>query len=150
MVEWHQVATDFEPDGLLRDIYVLQTTKADWQRVWEAILRFEPPSLFSIDGVPAEKPMCVEEVFKVRCRATPLLSLTLESLVLNCHFFDEGEIEFDLDPTDVKGQDQLDVLTGFIHHLGRLTRKAVILTFENTTDQPILRYTPDDDEICRV
>ena len=144
-MEWLHVAPYFEPEGSLLDIYVLDTTLVEWQVVWDSIRLFEPPPKFAVDGMATEMPSRVEDVLGIRSTASPLLSLSLGGMILNCHFFGEEEIEFDLSPDTFRGQDQLDALTGFMLHLGKLTGKVVILTGESFKERPILRYMPGDD-----
>jgi hypothetical protein len=39
---WTEIASDFEWDGMLRDVYVLNTTIDDWQRVLDALKDLTP------------------------------------------------------------------------------------------------------------
>jgi len=47
---------------------------------------------------------------------------------LNCHFFQNDDIELDLDPREVTGQAQLDALLEFMRDIGRTTSASVVLT----------------------
>jgi hypothetical protein len=138
-VNWDQVAPDFEYDGSLRDIYVLETTASDWQAVLDAIW----PSLyfrsFKIDDADSGRPT-MAELFNPG--TTRRMCLDVGGIVVICHFFGEDEIEFDLDPREVTGQVQLDALADFMILVGRATRSPVILVPENMREAPILRYAP--------
>jgi hypothetical protein len=146
-MKWPQIAPDFKPDGSLRDINVVATSLSDWQNVLDSVRGFEPSPTYSVNGVPTELPSRVEEAFKSRSVASPRLSLSLGTITLNCHFFQESDIEFDFDPAEVHGQDQLDALASFMRRLGKVTGKVVVLTPENAMEIPILRYSPDGDEV---
>ena len=61
---------------------------------------------------------------------------------VNCHFFVEDEIEFDLDPREVTGPNQVEAIVGFMTLLGDVTGKAVTLTMENTPEAVIFRRLP--------
>jgi hypothetical protein len=62
---------------------------------------------------------------------------------LNCHFFDEQELEFDLDPSQVTGQVQLDGLLAFMRSLAAAVARTVLLSPENMHDHPFVRVAPD-------
>lgn len=68
------------------------------------------------------------------------------STTLNCHFFTDEEIEFDLDPSDMRPELLPDVLS-FLKILGRATSKPVILTVENAPEAAIMRFEPTNKEV---
>lgn len=144
---WGPPAADFEWDGSLRDIYVLNTDPADWQNVMQAIRELYGPVEFIVDGEPAEMPHGVDGVFAMRKRATVTLRFWVGPNLLFCHFFDGDKIEFDLDPRTVDGMASFDELRNFIRMLGDLTAKTVVLTCENAVDSVILRYSPEDADV---
>jgi hypothetical protein len=148
-MEWEQIAPEFDPDGGLRDIYVLKAQLKDWQVVLDAIRCFQPPPIYTVDGEVADLPNRVEHIFQRRLDASPMMSFQLLDMILNCHFFgsdqvQHGEqlIEFDLDPYEVSDSEHLDALVGFMKLLGSLTSKFVVLTPENGIESPILEYDP--------
>jgi hypothetical protein len=142
-MDWQEIALHFEPDGFLRDIYVPDSSIEDWQAIW-TFLTGDPDRLtFSVDGVPTVPPRTVAEVFAAGQDHSVLVSYALGNQVLNCHFFDEAEIEFDIDPRQVDGQDAADELTGFMTTIGRLISKPVILTQENDQAAMIARFDPE-------
>ena len=61
---------------------------------------------------------------------------------LKCHFFDDEEIEFDLDPREVKGPTELRDLSDFMRLLADRTGKTATLTHENTKSAIILAVAP--------
>ncbi len=62
---------------------------------------------------------------------------------INCHFFGDNEIEFDLDPREVTGPAQIDAVSGFMKLLAQTTGKMAILTYENAKEEIILSVTPE-------
>ena len=60
---------------------------------------------------------------------------------LNCHFFTEDEVEFDLDPREMKPE-LLGTLVDFFRLLGEATTKPVLLTMENMPEAVIMRFEP--------
>jgi len=141
-MDWTSLAPNFERDGALRDICVLGTTVDDWQRVMDALVQLEPPPSFSLDGKPAELPACAARLFELRSVASTLLTLNLESIQINCHFFGGAEIEFDLDPRDITGPAQFDVVLAFMKLLAETTGKVAILTHENAKEKIIFSASP--------
>jgi hypothetical protein len=149
-MDWKQIAGDFEADGSLRDIYVLGTTLVDWQNVIAGLYKFDPPPIFKINDVPTEIPLDIQEIFNMRSLASTLLSFPLGKMHLNCNFFQDDEIEFDLDPAEVDGQQEIDRLETFMRYLAKTTNKMVILTPENTKETSILRCSPESGEVIWV
>ena len=141
-IEWSTVAEDFEPDGSLRDIYVHDTTRDDWQRVLEHLKAHHSPLRFMIDSVDAPLPANVGDIFAIHKRASPSLGFSIEGVVVVCHFFTADEIEFDIVPQDVRGPAQLAALQSFMAELGRVTSRVVSLTPENAPHMPILEFDP--------
>jgi hypothetical protein len=142
-VDWDEIAPAFEPDGALRDIYVLETTLADWQAVLDALRGWTPRPAFVIGSADRPLPDRAEDIFASQWENTGLLSLFVGGMRLNCHFFTVDEIEFDLDPAEVAAPSQLAALTGFMRLLAGVTGKPVILTDENNQANPIFRVLPE-------
>jgi len=146
-MDWSQLAPDFQADGSLRDIYVLRTSLSDWALVWRALMASPDRLSFSIDGEAAELPLDIKEIFGLRDAHSIMASFAVGNQRLNCHFFDEGEIEFDLDPRHVNGLADVEPVVQFIVMLGRAVSKEVRLTPENAQDLIIARYDPVRDEV---
>ncbi len=149
-MDWHQVASDFAPDGALRDIYVFGTDLSDWQRVLDALRTWQPLPNLVIGGQPAIMPDKVDDIFGEARQQGAMLAVEVSGARVNCHFFGEDEIEFDLDPREVVGTIQLEGFEQFMALLGRATGKSVVMTMENTRDAVILRYAPDVQRLERV
>lgn len=149
-MNWSDIASDFRPDGSLRDIYIRGTTVSDWEEVW-AILTADPGRLdFLVDGDPAELPRDVHAVFRLRAAHALIASYKLGKQTLNCHFFIVEEIEFDLDPRGVEGPGEAEDLAAFMARLGRACAKEVRLTPENCPEEAIARYDPARDEVIWI
>ncbi len=150
MTDWPLIASAFHVDGALRDIYVLGTSRRDWARVRD-LLRATPEQLtFKIDGQETPPPADVAEIFNLSAEQGVLASYRLGKQRLNCHFFTEEQIEFDLDPCDVDGPAEADRLVGFMDALGRATAKEVRLTAENVPNEVIARYDPNSGTLVWV
>jgi hypothetical protein len=142
-LNWQDIAGHFAPDGTLRDIYVFDTTMEDWEAVWVFLTSDLDRLTFSVDDVPATPPETVVEVFAAGRDHSVLASYVLGSQILNCHFFDEAEIEFDIGPRQVDRLEPAHALADFMTAIGRLVSKPVILTEENDQTAVIARFDPD-------
>jgi hypothetical protein len=149
-MDWQRVARDFEADGSLRDIYVLETSLDDWQKVVDALRGRWPSPVFTLDGEPATLPRRVEAIFDAPREQAALLSLAVGEARAACHFFVEDRIEFDIDPRQIAGPAQVEAVAEFMALLGRATGKTVVLTLENAPEAVILRYSVEEDEVIWV
>ncbi|WP_432201133.1 hypothetical protein ACRAQ7_02570 [Erythrobacter sp. W53] len=153
-MDWDTVAVDFEPEGALRDIYVLDTTVADWQLVIDAIRQEVTGLTFKIGDEISELPIDAAEIF-YGAQREPIpdvmrhLYVPFEEGTLNCHFFGEYEIEFDLSPRDMNAE-TLPQLIKFLKLLGNATGKPVLLTMENVQEEQIMRFEPSTGEVVYV
>lgn len=87
----------FEPDGMLRDIYVFDTDVRDWQKVIDS-LRAGPYSLeFAAGDDPLPLPDAAQ-ICALQADITCSLSVDRHGMNLMCYFFTTEMIEFDLDP----------------------------------------------------
>lgn len=142
-MNWTDVASEFEWDGSWRDIYVLGATIDDWQRVLDALSVLSPSPSFFANGEPAPMRARVAEVFEQREMSSFFLTLSVGGVGLKCHFFDDEEIEFDLDPREIRGPAQLKAVSDFMALLADLTGKTAILTHENVKSAVILAVAPE-------
>lgn len=138
--DWVTLSSDFAPDGSLRDIYIFDSTRDDWQAVLDAVRNSGLPLRFLVDGEPAQLPERVADIFAMQERVTPSLQINCAGLRVGCHFFADDEIEFDLSPREVSGQDGLDAVAAFMKMLAETVKKDVVLTHEDTPSAVILRY----------
>jgi hypothetical protein len=142
-MHWSQLEQDFEPDGSVREIYVLGTTSADWQGLLDRLHDWKPRPSYAVDHELSSLPRNVADAFSAAREGSVLLRLNVEGLELCCHFFKQDQIEFDLDPAEISGPKEIEAISGFMRFLGQLTGKPVILTPENAQDLPILRCSPE-------
>jgi hypothetical protein len=147
-IDWNAVAHEFEWDGSLRDVYVLDATLADWQAVLDAIAARYLPLRFLTGETPAELPAHVTEAFSFWSgEAPPFLGFSVDGVTFACHFFATDAIEFDFDPRDVSGPESLASVLAFLGELARLTGRTAVLTPENLSDAPIFRADPMTDSV---
>jgi hypothetical protein len=141
-IVWNTVRDEFAFDGSCRDIYVFGTTIADWQRMLDAIRSAGYRLTYFRADQPIEMPRNAEDAFPLLDERDRRLSVWFADVLANCHFFAVEEIEFDIDPRDVKGQQELNALFGFMRCLALATDKEVVLTAENMREIVVFRVSP--------
>ena len=117
-------------DGSLRDIYVFDTTLADWERLINFIRDKFPIISFTLDSVQAKMPANASEIFAFRASQNPSCNFMVNGISVAFHFFCEEEIEMDIVPNDIDRPERLAILLNFIAGLGDCLNKPVVLTPE--------------------
>lgn len=130
----------FYRDGSLRDIYVCGTTVDDWQKLLTFLRAEKYRFTYEIGGVETSMPDDFSQIQNHIGSTGQLLSIYVDKVRLNCHFFCVEEIELDLLPNDVDTKDRVEAVFEFMSEVGRTLSKDVILTPENGRDQVLLRY----------
>jgi len=112
---WADVAGYFAPDRSLLDVYMFGVNNSDWQLVLDA-LRAQTWRLEYTDGSPRPLPHDVGDIFRHRGEASTSPHIwPAPNIMVNSHFFSEDEIEFDSDPGQFQGQNDLDVMCAVLH-----------------------------------
>jgi hypothetical protein len=147
LIDWQEARAAFEWDGSLRDIYVVDTDRGDWEQLLAFLPGSSWPWEFTIGDEPAVLPADVAALLSDQGAASPhqnspSLRVDVAGVILHCHFFWPDEIEFDLDPRQVVSAEKLSALTDFMATIGRLLDRSVILTPENLPDRPYFRFDP--------
>lgn len=142
MLTWELVKPEFAWEGSLRDVCVQDVDVASWRIAIAALVDQGFESRFTVGGVVVERPDDVGLLFEGDRDELVCWSLWTEGVLLNCHFFDPGEIEFDLDPREVTGQSQFDALVRVMSLLASSTGRPALMTPENMHDAPIVRVEP--------
>lgn len=95
---------EFEWDGSLRDLYILNADTEVWQKVIEFIRTGEYAYRFEMDGEELPLPADINSLFEVRAEVGAQLSVDVHGITINCYFFAEDEVEFDIDPREIDGE----------------------------------------------
>ena len=127
---------EFEFDGSWNDIYVLETTLEDWDRLLP-VFRSHQHTLYGADG-QMDFPDSLK-AFVAREIAASLV-IDLGDLEVNCYFFCASEIEFDFDPRDVRSQSDLHSVLSFMKQVGKAVGKDVIMTPQSFQTTVYFRY----------
>jgi hypothetical protein len=144
MVKWEDVRRDFEPDGGLRDIYVIGADLSVWDRALEFLLQ-GGTARYSIDDVEMSPPARASQALEAWPERSPLLVVDRENIEYACHFFGTEQVELDFWPEDVGGPEEFEALQRFVVGLGRATKRIVLVTYEGSEAAEIFRYVPETD-----
>ena len=138
--DWKHVRSEFEPDGSLRDIYVLNANAELWNQLLSSLeesryqFRF-----FTPDGAMSPAPRSFEEIDTLKETDPVRMEIQLPGgLSLNCHFFSPSEIELDLDPKEIYDQKTYAFLGEFMRWLAFTLGREALLTHENSKEVRIL------------
>jgi hypothetical protein len=127
LLRWETVRDEFAFDGSWRDICVFQTAIADWQRMLDALRSAGYRLEYFRADQPAELPAKAAETFPLSDECDRRLSVWFADVLANCHFFTVEQIEFDIDPREIKGQRELDALFDFMRCLADAANKEAVL-----------------------
>ncbi|RTR26584.1 hypothetical protein EKG37_21180 [Robertmurraya yapensis] len=78
------------------------------------------------------------------------MSININGVLINCHFFSVDEIEFNIDPKEVKSKYEANAVFEFMKNLSKILDKESILTGENSPEYPLVTVNPDGTLIISV
>ena len=127
-------------DGSWRYIYVLNTNIQDWENLYSHFVK-NYSIKFTVDGEPvALLPKTAKKIFNLKENQTPCLCVQVGYIDVCIHFFVEDDFEADIDPRQIKNQEDVIKVLDFIRNIGALLNKSVIMTCENAQSEVLLTY----------
>ncbi|MFZ0577995.1 MAG: hypothetical protein WAM41_10875 [Psychrobacillus psychrotolerans] len=135
----------FFNDGSLRDIYVLDVDLNDWQMFFEWIYLSSWEIKLYKDGLETVNEIkSVAKLFKDKEFFSFLLSIDIDGAAkINCHFFSKDEMEFDVNPIEIKGLYEANAVFEFMRKLSSILGKEIFLTEENMPKHPLVTIKSD-------
>jgi hypothetical protein len=149
-MNWNEYKKEFQWDGSRRDLYVLHTDITHWQSLIDFLHTDAYKTVFKADNKIVAMPTDIAEIFKKRDEISMLMSIDLDGIVINCHFFTDEEIEFDIDPREINSEEKMRQVFEFMRRLGRMFQKNVILTPENAQELIIFKYELKTDMVRHI
>jgi hypothetical protein len=141
---WEEIKWIFEPDGTLRDIYVENVNIEDWKILIDYlnashILKYGLSNDNKIVN-KADKDYLIklltDETGEMELKT---VSVIIENIIINTHFFTIDEIEFDIEPREINSETDYEKLLSFMNEISKLLNKPLILTGENQIDFPLIK-----------
>jgi hypothetical protein len=132
-----------ENGGSLRDIYVHNTSIQDWQRVLSQIKNrgYDCRAEQKGETVTLDNFDPTSHLLNSDSEHWPHLYIKLGNIQINCHFFWDKEIEFDIEPKEIRGIEDAVLLFEFMKVVSMAATKDCILTYENSPEIEIIRYS---------
>lgn len=143
MRNWKEIEWIFKKDGALRDIYVQNVTISDWKKVVD-LLNSEYKLTFGIyeenltDKIDFEfvKTMFADETGELETKSA---TIDLSGIIVKCYFFLENQIEFDINPSEIKTELEFQTITDFMKSISSELEKQITLCGENQPEFPLIK-----------
>ena len=134
---WNDISWIFKPDGALRNIYVQNTSLNDWEKIIDLlndnyILNYHSKNKIDKEEVFQNLKEIGEKDFKT-------VSIVIKNIKINCHFFLIEQIEFDIEPNEIKTQDDFEKILSFMTKISSTLKKQITLTGENDITFPVVK-----------
>jgi len=144
---WDTYSSEFSSTETLRDIYVRNADLSDWRRFAELIGRLGYPLSFKGHWTGERFPKDVDELFLDDSNdELTTLRMNVSGVHVHCHFFDESEIELNLDPEEIDRPSRLASVLELMRAMASALDKDVVLTPESCPDDWFFRRRPGSGE----
>ena len=149
---WSEAKSFFDAGmmGRLPDLYVSETAIADWQALLD-LIRASGWSWECHEGATVIDLPSAEALFTrpadagiVTIRVQPVPGILA---IFRTWTSDGSAIDFDIDVTEIQGQERLDVLCQFLTAIGREMGKPVLMSPESSWRYPVLGFDPAADRV---
>ena len=146
-MKWEEIQTAFDWDGSWRDLYVLDASRDDWHRILDALRSSGYAVRFWRDHDAGPVPESVDGLFAGESEQGSLLSIVAGGVTVNAHFFQDDEVEFDIDPREVSTAERGEAVLALMRLIGRACDRPVRLTPENMSELVLIEYDPASDSL---
>ncbi|MEU9045315.1 MULTISPECIES: hypothetical protein [unclassified Kitasatospora] len=147
---WDDVAWLLDPSGggTLPDVYIANTTAADWQAVLDLVVERGWSYQYSEGRTVLPLPSAATVLSRPADAECPNLCVWPTADVCAIfRFLGDEQIDFDVSLWELQGQERLDVLCGFLAAIGRRLGKSVPMYFEGDTRAPFLGFDAEADRV---
>lgn len=141
---WDNLAWIFEPDGSLRDIYIQDISLDDWRKLID-FLNDNYNIRFGIAGEENDSNQIDKDYIigyltdSSGEMESKSVNIDIEGVNIKCHFFLPDQIEFDIDPREIKSIEDYKKVEGFMISVSETLRNQVTLTGENDIEFPLIK-----------
>ena len=136
-----------EDDGALWGIYLLNTTLGDWAVAMQMVSERQDGISFQGAWTGPGFPDDPTSLVAVDIEQASLLSIDISGAVLNCHFTAIDEIEFDMDPREVRDISHLEAVFDFMMALANAVGKETVIAGLHNQEYVNYRYRPGADGV---
>ena len=144
--DWNDIEWIFKLDGSLRDIYVQDVTLSDWEKLID-LLNLNYDIKFGEDEKKQIDKEYVTEYLKDETGEMESKSLKIDFNGVNfhCYFFLPDQIEFDIDPREIKTIKDFESIEKFMASVSKALKNQVTLTGENSPEFPLFKIDVEKD-----
>lgn len=139
-------------DGSWRDIYILQINHSDWKKWVNYVNENYRIDWFNgkVDKVENQIDFgVIEEFWSGNHDLCSTAKVFIGSIQINAHFFNDTEIENDIDPREFNSIDDHNKLVKYMTDLSILLEKEIILTPENDSETILFKVSYDKIEFSK-
>jgi hypothetical protein len=141
---WNDIAWIFRPDGTLLDIYVQDVDISDWKKLFNLLNDNYKLTFKSFDEEEEVDQIKIKSIINYLEDETGefednILSIFLNDIQINCHFFLAEQIEFDIEPKEINTIDDFLLIYNFMISISKSLKKQVTLTGENSPEFPLIK-----------
>ena len=145
---WEDIKWIFEVDGSLRDIYVQDVSIEDWEKLIDFLnenypLKYHPGEENQIENDYIIRKL-TDESGEMELKS---VSIDLGEIDANCYFFLSDQIEFDIDPKEIKSINDFEKIERFMKSISKILKNQVTLTGENNIKFPLIKIDVTKDLI---
>jgi len=137
-------------DGSWRDIYVHETNHQDWEK-WTDFVNSNYKIEWNIFETESNRNKIDFQIIKDYWSGTgdncSTAKVFIDKIQINAHFFDDSEIENDIDPREFNSIDDHQKLIDFMTSLSKTLDKSVYLTPENCPEIRLIKVNGDSVEL---
>ena len=140
-------------DGSWRDIYVQNTESEDWEK-WINLVN-EKYRINWHNGKTNQSEAkikfdVIKEYWEGNGELCSTANIFLDEIQINAHFFDDSEIENDIDPREFESMDDHNRLIEYLKSVSMACNKEVIVTLENSPEYVLMKINGNEVQINEV
>jgi len=135
---WNDIKWIFESDGSLRDIYVQDISLKEWGILIEHINNNFSLTYSDKDKIDKEYVLKYLQDTSGEMESKQL-TIRLGKIKINCYFFHDKQIEFDIDPNEINTLNDFERIEDFMTSISEVLQEQVTLTGENAPEFPLFK-----------
>lgn len=137
-------------DGSWRDIYVKESSADDWEKWIDLVNKNYKINWYNGKTEKDESQIdfnVIKEYWNGNQDLISTAKVFLDNIQVNAHFFDDSEIENDIDPREFKSIQDHNKLLEYLKKVSAICAKPVFVTPENCPEIILMRIENDEVEI---
>jgi len=150
-MEWEKLQEEvYYGDGSWRDIYVKECTINDWSKWVELVNKNYRIDWYNEKTEKGENQIdfgVIKEYWNGNKDLVSTAKIFIDNIQINAHFFDDTEIENDIDPSEFNSIEDHNKLVRYLKLLSATCGKSVFVTPENCPEIILLKVENGEVEI---